>query len=417
MLSLSYGTSSVSISLPADAYDLVKYNGDERASSSISLDAILEGPINSPPLTELAKGKQNAVILISDGSRLCPTHTFIDLIVDRLLRGGMRPDQVTIIVALGLHRKHTEEELKQLVGPAVYTRVRVVNHSALPEDCVFIGRTSRGTPIEINRTVVEADLRIAIGNIEPHRLVGMSGGVKALVPGVASSRCIEAHHSMSQQYEAQPGDVQNPLHEDLVEAERLVPLDFLVNVIVNQQKTILHAVCGHVQEAHRMGLALTKGLFNLNVDKLYDLVIVSPGGHPKDIQLYQTVKTLENASQITKPGGCIVCIARCEEHYGNGELQSWIETIQEPNVMLERLNQRFVIGAHKVEHIQKLVRKHHVYLYSEMPDSIVRLIGFEPVRELDSLLNTKLADPAIDTAVMPYGALTFPTYTPKEVPL
>lgn len=415
MLSLPYGTSSVSCSIPEERYDLIKYAGDDRPSASVPIEELLNKPIGSPPLEELAKGKQRAVILISDGSRLCPTHSFIDLIVDRLLRGGMRLDQLTIIVALGLHRKHTEEELRQLVGASAYERVRVVNHSALPEDCMLVGHTSRGTPVEINRTVVDADLRIAIGNIEPHRLVGMSGGVKALVPGVASSRCIEAHHSMSQQYKAQPGDVQNPLHQDLVEAEQLVPIHFLMNVIVNQQRAILHAVCGQVQKAHRQGLSFTRGLFHHNVDKLYDLVIVSPGGHPKDIQLYQTVKTLENASQITKPGGSIVCIARCEEHYGNGELQSWIETIQTPDVMLERLKQRFVIGAHKVEHIQNLVHKHQIYLYSEMPDPIVRLIGFEPLPELDPFLKAQITDPHIDIAVMPYGALTFPTYTPKEV--
>ncbi len=405
---LRYGQDRVCLTLPDGIQaDTVSYRPEAEADGGDIVRNALANPIGSPPLRELARGKESAVILISDISRLCPSHLFLESLLEQLNAGGIPDSRITVVAALGTHRKQTDAELRQLAGETVSRRIAVVNHSALPEDCIRLGTTSLGTPIEINRDVVRADLRIATGNIEPHGLVGMSGGVKALVPGVASSLCIERHHSLSQTYRAIPGNTDNPLHRDLEEALRFVPVHFLFNVIANHRKEIVGAVAGHPIQAHRTGADMAKRRFIVPVREQYDVVIVSAGGHPKDMQLYQAVKTLQNAAKIAKPGGKIVLIARCPELFGNGMFQYWVETVRDRDKITAMLNERFVLGAHKIAHIDEVLKQHEVYLYSDVPPPIVELLGFHPVFDLQQTVDSLAGTAGIRAAVMPYGALTF----------
>jgi nickel-dependent lactate racemase len=412
MIKLPYGHGEVTLRLPpGTAWDTILYPGAhlKPADASAVLERALAAPIDTPPLHELARNRSSAAILISDSTRLSPSFLFLPLLLRELARGGMSEDRITIVVALGMHRKQTEEELIRLVGSGVYRRVRVVNHSALAEDCEPVGTTSRGTPVAINRIVAQAELRIATGNIEPHAMVGASGGVKALVPGVAARDTIERHHALSQTWKARPGFPDNPLHRDLEEAQRLLPLHFLFNVIVNHRQEPLAAFAGRVEAAHRAGVEEAKRMFLVEAEPKYDVVIVSPGGYPKDTQLYQAVKTLKNAAAHAVPGGAIVIASRCQELFGNGTLQYWIETIQDREVMARKLRERFVLGAHKAEHIDQLLKRHRIYLYSDMPRASVELTGFTPVEDLDAALAGLLEGrPAARVAVLPHGGLTYP---------
>ncbi|MFC5450919.1 nickel-dependent lactate racemase [Paenibacillus aestuarii] len=413
MYTLPYGQGSVQLTLPHAAADSIVYQRPV-LSSPPCMDHVLDHPIDSLRIQEAAKGCQSAVILISDSTRLCPSHLFLGSVIHRLNLAGIPDQQIRIIVALGIHRKQSEDELIQLVGPEIYRRVTVMNHSSLSEDCILLGHTSLGTPVEINKSVVAAEFRIATGNIEPHALVGISGGAKALFPGTASARAIEHNHSLSQRYTAALGDPNNAIRADLEEVLQLVPIHFMLNVIVDHERQLLGAVAGDIIAAHRAGLELVRQIFFVNVPQRYDWVIVSPGGHPKDAQLYQSVKALKNAAAITKPGGSIVLVARCEEHYGNGTLQTWIETIQDRAVMTQKLKQTFVLGAHKVEHIDHVLKQHDVYMYSEMPPAAVQLIGMHPIAKLDAFLAEHLADSSLEIAIMPYGGMTFPQVKPPH---
>ncbi len=388
--------------------DIISYQAEPHPDASSCIERALAQPIGTPPLRQLARGRSNAVILISDISRLCPTYLFLIRLLDELNEAGIGDDRIHVIVALGLHRKQTEDELRQLAGDAAYRRVRVMNHSAMSEDCVFLGTTSLGTPVEINRIVAEADLRIATGNIEPHALVGISGGVKALVPGAASHRCIECNHSLSQRYTARPGDPGNPVHRDLEEAQQLAPIHFLFNVIVDHERRIIDAFAGDVAEAHRIGAERAAALFVVPVHRKYDVTVVSAGGHPKDTQLYQAIKSLKNAASITRHGGDILLVAECEEMFGNGIFQFWMETMQDRAEMVDKLKRQFVLGAHKILHIDEVLQKHRVHIHSRIPEPIVRLIGFEPARNLQAAYDRLTADRSRSVALMPCGALTFP---------
>lgn len=409
-MKLPYGTGEIECGLSLSQYDLIQYvSAEPLQDPEQSIRGVLKRPIASPPLSELARGRTNAVILISDLSRLCPSHVLLPYLLDALNEGGVPDDRIEIIVALGLHRKQTEDELRRLTG-ASYERVFVSNHSSISEDCVMAGVSSGGTPIEINRKVVNADLRIVVGNIEPHRLVGMSGGPKALFPGVASAKSITKNHSMSQQFKATPGDPDNPIHRDLEEAAELIPIHFLVNVVVNHEKQILGVYGGAWREAHRCGVELARSLFLVPVAQKYDCVVVSAGGYPKDSQMYQAIKALENAADMTADGGTIVLVARCEEQYGNGTFQLWTETMPNRSYAVQALKDNFVMGAHKLQHLDSVFQRFTVYLCSDMPQPIVELLGFRYINSLHTdlplLIEEKHKNGCI--AVMPFGSITFP---------
>ncbi|MFD0679968.1 MULTISPECIES: nickel-dependent lactate racemase [unclassified Paenibacillus] len=413
---IPYGNTTLQLCLPEKQHpDVISYHRNIKdlnndASVKKTRDA-LSKPIGTPQLHELAVGKRNAVILISDGTRLCPSYIMLPPILQELRAGGILDDEIDIIIALGLHRKHTKEEMRQLVGEEVFSRIRVHNHSSSDEDCIRLGITSAGTPIEINRLAVQADLRIVMGNIEPHAMAGISGGVKALVPGIASQACIEHNHSLSMRFQTQAGCMDNPIHRDMEEALKFIGIDFLLNVVVDHNRHVIGATAGHVIDAHKAGAALAKEHFLVKVNKTYDVVVVSPGGHPKDLQLYQAIKSLRNAASITKLGGTILLIAECSEMFGNGIFQYWIETMKSREHMVSKLKQQFVLGAHKVLHLDEVLSKHRIYLYSSLPRPIVGLLGLEPVDDLQSTYN-QITEPKTEyipeIAIMPYGSLTYP---------
>lgn len=411
---LRYGQTTVSFQIPSGhtlrtvTYRLPRNPGSQLESRT-RIRRALDAPIGSSPLRRLARCKTEAVILIPDGTRLCPSPLLLEPLLEELNEAGIPDDRIDVVVALGYHRRHTQEELRELVSHPVYTRVRVHNHSCLSEDCVYIGTTTLGTPVEINRLVAASPLRIVIGNIEPHSLVGISGGVKSLVPGVASKRCIEHNHALSLTHKAIVGSSDNPVHRDLEEAQRLVPVHFMLNVIVDHDRHVLDAVAGDIVKAHQVGMRLAAERFLVPASPVYDIVIASPGGYPKDLHMYQAVKTLRNAAAFTKPGGTIILVAECSEMLGNGQFQAWLDTMHNRSHTVAQLRAHFVLGAHKILHIDEILAHHRVYLLSAMPRPVTQLLGFTPVESLDSLLE-ELLSPQRPTAAacLPYGALTFP---------
>jgi nickel-dependent lactate racemase len=255
--------------------------------------------------------------------------------------------------------------------------------------------------------VAETPFRIVTGNIEPHALVGISGGIKAIIPGVASHRSIEMNHSLSLKIKASPGQPDNDIHRDLEEALQFLPVDFMLNVIVNHERQVLEAVAGNIVDAHRAGVSLAARRFVVPVKKLYDVVIVSPGGAPKDLQLYQSLKALCNAASFTKSGGTLIMAAECPEMLGNGIFQFWVETMPDRDRMVSKLHENFVLGAHKILHVDEVLRNHRVYLHSSLPNHLTQLLGFTPAQDLQAAVTSVLNRPDLLLAVMPFGSLTY----------
>ena len=308
-LSFGYGTRDEVVTVP-DGQLLGVLTANEMTHERGGREAVryaLRHPIGAPRLGALVRAGQRIAIIASDISRPVPSHEILPEILRELFAAGCRAEDVTVVFALGSHRKHTEEEMRRLVGDEVFSTVRCVDSD--PDDCVRLGVTSAGTPVDITRTVAEADVRICTGNIEFHYFAGYSGGAKAIMPGVSTPTAIQANHRRMVEETACAGRLEgNPIREDIEEAGAITGVDYIVNVVLDEHKHIVYAVAGDVIAAHRDGCAYLDKMYRKPIPARADVVLVSQGGAPKDANLYQVQKALDNAKHAVKRGGTIVLI-------------------------------------------------------------------------------------------------------------
>jgi nickel-dependent lactate racemase len=303
----------------------------------------------------------------------------------------------------------TGPEMEEAVGSEVSQRVRVINHD--PASTVRLGTTSRGTPVEILTHVVDADVRVCLGNLELHYFAGYSGGAKAILPGCASRATVQANHAMMVKPEACAGRLDgNPLRADLEEGAAMVGIDFILNVIVDSDHRIVGAVAGDATAAHRRGCELVAQRGMVPVAGLADIVLVSAGGFPKDVNLYQAQKALDNAAQAVRPGGCIILLAECGEGLGNATFEAWLQAAESPDDVLERIQKEFVLGGHKAAAVASVLKKAGVYLVSSMPAELVRRCGLIPFDDAGQALQFAFAQQgdSAQVLVMPQGGSVFP---------
>ena len=369
----------------------------------------LRAPIGCPPLPQLLTPEQRVVIVTADITRPCPSDRLLPHLLDELNRAGIPDAQISVVFGLGTHRAHTPEEQRVLVGDAVLGRVRCLDSD--PTDVREVGTTSRGTPVEVFRAVLEADVRIAVGVIEYHYFVGYSGGVKALVPGVCSERTIQANHRRMTEPGATIGKHEgNPVREDIEEAGALIGVQFILNVVLDERHRIVAAVAGHPRTAHRAGCAALDAFGRAALDRLADVVVVGAGGHPKDLNLYQAQKALDNARLAVRPGGTIVLVAECPEGLGSATFESWMQDPGGPDAILARIRRQFVLGGHKAAAIALAMKRAAIYLVSALPEAEARRFGFVPFSGVEAALTAALATagPRPFVAVMPDGASVLP---------
>lgn len=371
--------------------------------------AALNNPIDSLPLRELAKGKKNIVILVSDITRPSPSYILVPPIVDELREAGIGYDEMSVIIGLGYHRKHTEEEKKKLVGEYVYNNITCIDHDI--NDCVYIGTTSIGTPVEVFKPIAEADFIISTGNLEFHYKAGYSGGNKALLPGVCSKKTIEANHVMMIRPGTMPGRADgNPMREDIDEAGQIAGVAFMVNAVLDSHKGIVKIVAGHPIKAHREGTKYIDKMYKRELNKKVDIVVATCGGYPKDINLYQAQKGLENASYAVRDGGSIVLLAECREGLGEETFEEWMMRAKNPHEPVEWIQKDFKLGAHKAAVICMVLERIKVYLVSTMNDDFVRDIFFNPAKSAQEALDEALKEYGEDATVLvlPYANSTLP---------
>lgn len=353
----------------------------------------MDNPIGSAKLKDIAAGKKKIVILASDITRPSPSHILLPPIINELLTAGLDYDNITIVFGLGYHRKHTEEEKKKLVGEDIYDKMKCIDHDI--NECINIGITKHGTAVEVFKPVTEADLIIATGNLELHYIAGYSGGDKALFPGVCSKKTIETNHAMMIKPGTMPGRIDgNPVREDIEEAGRIAGVDFIVNAVLNSKNEIVKVVAGDPIKAHREGCKCIDKMYKRNIMKKVDIVVASCGGYPKDINLYQSQKGLENASYAVKDSGSIILLAECKEGLGEATFEEWMVKAKSPCDPIDWIQKEFVLGAHKAAVVCMVLKRVKVYLVSKMDPNVVKDIFFIPA---DSAQN------ALDMAIKEYG--------------
>lgn len=369
----------------------------------------LENPIESLRLKELAKGKKNVVILASDITRPSPSDIIIPPIIEELIEAGVDYSNISVVFGLGYHRKHTVDEMKNLVGEDVYKKVKCIDHDI--DQCVPIGTTSFGTPVELFKPVVDADFIIATGNLEFHYKAGYSGGNKALLPGVCSKKTIETNHVMMIKPGTMPGRADgNPMREDIEEAGEMAGVDFMVNAVLNSHKGIVKVVAGHPVKAHREGTKYIDIMYKRELDDKVDIVLASCGGYPKDINLYQAQKGLENASYAVRDGGSIILLAECREGFGEELFEDWMRRSKTPHEPVEWIQKEFLLGAHKAAVICMVLERAKLYIISAFDDDTAREIFFIPVKSVQEALDSAFEEYGEEASVLvlPYANSTLP---------
>ena len=369
----------------------------------------LEAPVGTPRLRDIVHPKEKIAVITSDITRPMPTAKVMPFILAELREAGCDMADVTLVFALGSHRAHTEEERRRLAGEEAYSAVRCVDSD--PSDCVHLGYTKAGTPVDVTRVVAEADRRICLGNVEYHYFVGYSGGAKAIMPGVSTRAAIQANHKRMTDENACAGRLQgNPIRADIEEAAAICGVDFILNVVLDEHKEIVFASAGDVTAAHRVCCGFLDRLYKIPLREKADIVLVSQGGAPKDLNLYQTQKALDNAKHAVKDGGTIILIGSCREGLGESHFEEWMLGAERPSDLVERIGREFVLGGHKAAAIAMVMQKAEVYLVSELPEDFVRRIFFTPAKSAQEAFDLAFAKAGRNATVlaMPYGGSTLP---------
>jgi len=408
---LKYGHTTLSLDLDSQASRVAVLTSGRacpECDETTLIQNALARPIGSQRLAELISPGQRVVIVTSDVTRPCPSSLLLPHLLGELYRGGVRHENVTVVFGLGTHRPHSKAEQIQLVGEQVFQRVRCIDSD--PSDCAFVGRTSRGTPVSIFRPVMQADVRVCVGNIEYHYFAGYSGGVKAIVPGVAGAETIQHNHRRMTEPGALPGHLDdNPVRCDIEEAGELVGVHFILNAILDEDKTVVSVVAGNARAAHREGCQQLDVFGLATIDQAVEVVIVSAGGYPKDLNLYQAQKALDNARHIVRPGGVIVLVAECGEGMGSATFERWMREPGGPDAIIAHIQREFVIGGHKAAAIAMTMKQAEVCLVSAMPALDLRAMGFTPFDNLAEATRYALNKfDAPRVAVMPEGGSIVP---------
>jgi nickel-dependent lactate racemase len=294
-----------------------------------ALDRALDVPVASPALEELAAGKQSAAISVCDITRPAPNRLVLPSVLQRLERAGIARDAITVLIATGLHRPATDSEIREILGPDLAGILRVVNHNARElSEHRSLGNTQSGTPVYIDERFMSADLHITLGFIEPHLMLGFSGGRKLVAPGLAAQETIKVLHSpkFMRDSRAVEGSVEdNPLHRELLEIARMARHDFIVDVALTRERQIAGVFAGDAERAHAEGMKFVARVMLEQIDGRVDAVITSSAGYPLDMTFYQAIKGVTAAQHIVRPGGRILLIAECSEGAGAAEFRDLLK--------------------------------------------------------------------------------------------
>jgi len=410
ILDFGYGTSVQQVTFPEQNL-IANLSANPMVHPRCGVDAVayaLNNPIGSDRLSALVHTGQTVAIITSDISRPMPTWQVLPALLEELYCAGISKNDITLVFALGSHRHHTEAEMRHLAG-SCFDEIHCVDSD--PDDCIHMGTTSRGTPVDITRAVAQADIRICLGNIEFHYFAGYSGGAKAIMPGVSTHDAIQCNHRMMVSQNACAGKLKgNPIREDIEEAGSICGIDFILNVVLDEHKNIVHAVAGDVTAAHRAGCAYLDQMYRKTIPAKADIVLVSQGGAPKDANLYQTQKALDNAKHAVKDGGTIILIGACPEGLGSAKFEAWLTTAQSAHEMVERIGKEFELGGHKAAAIGMVLENASIDLVSEMDDDFVRSIFLNPRSSAQEALDAALEKYGPDATIiaMPYGGATLP---------
>jgi nickel-dependent lactate racemase len=367
----SFGKSGIDVSVPEgfQARVIMSHTGQALADENAALYAALDAPIGSEPLARIAAGKKTAAISVCDITRPAPNRVTLPPLLDRLHQAGIPAEEITILIATGLHRGATEDEINTIVGPEIAGKYRIVSHDAKQlNEHRHLGETLRGTPVYIDERFMAADLHITLGFIEQHLMLGFSGGRKLIAPGLAAQETIKVIHSprfMREPMATEGSIADNPLHAELLEVARMARHDFMLDVALTQDRKISGVFAGDPVKAHAAGVAFVEQTCLEQLDEPVDAVITSSAGYPLDLTFYQCVKGITAAAHMVKPGGRILIVAQCAEGVGSPEFARRLSSMRDFKSFLDEIRSAPVeVDQWQLEKLALTGEKYELYFYT-----------------------------------------------------
>jgi nickel-dependent lactate racemase len=412
---LPYGKTEVCVRVPAQNFlGLIEPKEKPALSDAkVEVERALREPISSNRLSEIVKPEHKVAIVVDDATRSTPSRLLVLAILDELNAVGIKSEQVTVIFGCGTHRTVTKEEAVRLLGEDVLNRVNTISHDCRAQDLVYVGTTQKhGNKVYLNRVFAEADVRILTGDIGFHYYAGYGGGRKSVLPAVSGEETIKNNHAMILDPNAKTGVLDgNPVHEDMMEAAKLAKVGFVLNVVTNSKGEVVKALAGDLEQVFFEGVKIVDEMYRISVDRRADIVIVSPGGSPADVNLFQAYKGVDSALEVVKRGGAIILIAECPEGHGNQIFYDWMVKFSDIKAIEREIKRNFILGGHKAYYLMRALQNHQIILVSSMPDYYAtNIFKLKTARAVNDALNEafKIVGKNAKVWVMPYGNFTHP---------
>jgi len=356
----------------------------------------LLNPIGTQRLSKMIKSKKSTVaIIVNDITRPTPSENFLNALMEELNIAGINKENIRIVIATGSHRPNTKEELALMIGKENLRRFYVENHNCQQKSKLkYIGKIRNNLPIVINKTVAESDIRILTGVIAPHHTAGFSGGRKSILPGVAGFDTLKIHHSLPiRPYYPAMGIMRgNPFHEISLEVAKKVGVDFILNAVQNSKKETIAVVAGDLEHAHEVGVDLCRKNSEIKVKGKAEIVVTSPGGFPRDINLYQSQKAVSVAERVVKDEGVIILVAECQKGVEKGNFLEWMLAAKEPKEVIDRfLKEGYSVGSNKAFMFARALMKSKIIVVTDnISEEILNEMFMEKATSLDEAINKAL---------------------------
>jgi nickel-dependent lactate racemase len=414
---LDYGTDGLGVDLPDERVTVIEPHFKPAVPDAhATLLQAIRAPLGGPALRDIVRPGQRVAVSVCDVTRAQPRRETLLALLEEM--PGVRDGDVTILIATGTHRSNTDAELERMLGADILRRFRVVNHdSRQPSTLGYVGETSTGVRVSLNREWLDADVRITTGFVEPHFFAGFSGGPKMIAPGLAGLETVMTLHDARRiaHPNATWGVIDgNPIHEDVREIARMVPAHFSVDVTLNRDQKITAAFAGDMFVEHRAACAYAKETAMRAVPAPFDVVLTTNSGYPLDQNLYQAVKGMSAAAKILKPGGTILCAAECRDGLpSHGSYGAVLASQPNPSALLAMINQPgySVPDQWQVQIQAQILMKADVRVKtSGLTADDLRAAHFGAVEDVSRAVREALerAGPEATLCVLPQGPQTIP---------
>ena len=413
-IELPYGRKSITFSWNEDRFSVISAEAtSEKPLTDFAVGEAFDSPIDSPPLDDVVDRNDSVLLVVSDATRPTASGQIVNLLARRLVQMGVSPAEMAVIFATGIHRPVTEQEKLELLTPFIVQRLQILQHDAYdPAKLTSFGTAESGVEIELSSALREYSRIILTGGINFHYFAGFTGGRKSSCPGLASVQTIEASHMHALDFAtgARKAGVGtgllagNAVHEECERVASLVSPAFGINTIVDQQKRAVKLFCGDWRRAHRAACDYYLDHNSVSIPARRNVVVVSCGGFPYDINLIQAHKALDMASYACTDGGTIVLLAECSDGLGRADFLKWFEC-PDSRALATRLRTEYEVNGQTAWALLTKAERYRVCLVSQLPDDQVKRMRMTPVRSIAEALEQNSAQPGF---IMPRGAAVLP---------